>query len=118
MIQNISETVSHLEWNKTAGLLSFHCMTKEFRNCKIDVDGYDPKGIKVFSEKNIEAGTYKIKFNDYGEYRISFYNKDVRSPNARKLRSTCRSASNATTAARSSWPPRIYSSKRTRSRKS
>lgn len=37
----------------------------------------DVKGVKVFSEKAAESGTYKIKFSTPGEYRISFYNSDV-----------------------------------------
>lgn len=68
------EVVDH---GKTAGLLSFHCMTKDFKNCKINVDAYDVKGNKVLSEKNAESGTYKIKFSTPGEYRISFFNNEV-----------------------------------------
>ena len=79
--QNVSEKVDQVEYGKTAGLLSFHCMTKDFKNCKIDMDAYDVKGVKIFSEKNAEAGTYKINFTTPGEYKLSFYNKDVRIDN-------------------------------------
>ena len=85
-------------------------MTKEFKNCKIDVDGYDSKGVKVFTEKNAEAGTYIVKFSAPGEYKMSFYNKEVGSYNARKLRSNYRLVWSATTAARSSTKPRKCSS--------
>ena len=52
-------------------------MTKEFRTCKIDVEAYDSLGRKVLSEKNAETGTYKVNYNAPGDYKISFYNKDV-----------------------------------------
>ena len=73
----MSEQLTNIEYGKTAGLLSFHCMTKEFRNCKIDVEAYDARGNKVFTEKNAESGTYKVKYNVTGEYKISFFNKEV-----------------------------------------
>lgn len=74
---NVSEKVEAVEHGKTAGLLSYHCMTKDFKNCKVDVEAYDVRGKKIFSEKNSEAGTYKIKFATPGEYKISFYNREV-----------------------------------------
>lgn len=52
-------------------------MTKEFRNCKIDVEAYDARGNKVFTEKNAEAGTYKVRYNVTGEYKMSFFNREV-----------------------------------------
>jgi hypothetical protein len=88
-------------------------MTKEFRNCKIDLEGYDSKGVKVFTEKGIEAGTYRVKFGAPGEYKISFYNRDVRALKARESKSTSRSALSVTTVARSSRTRRKCTSTRT-----
>jgi spore coat polysaccharide biosynthesis predicted glycosyltransferase SpsG len=52
-------------------------MTKEFKTCKIDLVAYDSLGHVVMEEKNIEAATYIISFEAPGEYKITFYNKDV-----------------------------------------
>ena len=75
--KNVSEEVSNLYHNKTAGLLSFHCLTKDFKVCKIDMQAYDPLGNLVMTESDAETGTYKIQYHAPGEFKLSFYNKDV-----------------------------------------
>lgn len=98
--QNVSERVENVLYNKTAGLFSFHCMTKEFKNCKIDIDAYDAKGLKVMTLKKEEAGTYIVRFKTPGEYKISFNNNEVDLNELRTLKSSYQSDSSATTVER------------------
>ena len=74
---NVSEQVAAVVADKTAGLFSFHCMTKDFRNCKVDFDAFDSLGNLVYSERGSESGTYKVRYHAPGEYKISFYNGEV-----------------------------------------
>lgn len=62
---------------KTKGLLSLNCMTKDFRPCKFDLIAYDSLGEVVLQENDIGSATYIITYDAPGEYRITFYNKDV-----------------------------------------
>ena len=77
MTQNVSEQVGTMISDKTVGLLSFSCLTKDFRNCMISVDFYDSLGKRLFSEVDVDARTYKINFLAPGDFKVSFYNKDV-----------------------------------------
>lgn len=102
----MSEKVEFVEPGKTKGLLSFHCMTKEFRNCFVSLAAYDPKGKKVLVEKDHELATYKIEFTTPGEYKFSFYNREVVQSKTRKWRNTSQLDWSATTAERSFKIPR------------
>lgn len=77
LYQNVSEQVTEVVPGKTAGLLSVNCMTKDFRTCKFDVTAYDSLGNVVLDEKDITTGTYKIWYHATGDYKISFYNREV-----------------------------------------
>lgn len=52
-------------------------MTKEFRTCKVDFDAYDSLGNLVLAERAVESGTYTIKYDVPGEYKVTFINNDV-----------------------------------------
>lgn len=102
MTENISEKVISVNSGKTSGLLSVNCMTKDFKVCKIDLDVYDPLGQLVFSERDVETVTYTIKFFSPGEYKVSFYNKEVAISNQRNQKSICLWDTSATGAERQS----------------
>lgn len=92
--------MTNVNTGKTAGLLSISCLTKEFRPCDIEYEAYDSLGHIVLTEKKIDSATYKISFEATGEYRISFYNKDVDLFSLRNSRSLSLSATSATGAAK------------------
>lgn len=73
---NVSEHVASVVPDKTVGLLSVHCITKDFRTCKVSIEAFDSLGETVLSEE-VEGGTYKIQYFGPGEYKVRFSNSEV-----------------------------------------
>lgn len=73
----MNEHVYHLN-SKTKGLLSVHCLNRNSKVCKVDIELIDGRNNILYRGLDQSRYQMKVKFQTLGDIFIRFLNSDVR----------------------------------------
>lgn len=76
LLKILNDHVYHIT-DKTKGLLNFHCMNRNDRPCKINLEIYDYQHNILYRDTKQQNGMVSIEFRSRGDIFFRFINETV-----------------------------------------